>query len=274
MIKKKLLSHAELGALNEQILAGSHHARVTLHNSYAPYVKAQALKWARQYKIPPFQWDDVIAACNLRAYETVLKFDPNISPSYKITLFYPLKSEVERFAGHMAYSVTMHEYVVSTMRHVTAATRRLRLAGEPTLEEIMLASRASARDAGHFSQPHNVPSVAKSLDAPQSAYDDEEGRTLADTLSSDDLPVFYGLQVGGAKGILADALDSLPPREAYILREYVLGTDDGDHRTLEELGQEFGVSKERVRQLKEKALEKLRIYMRKRRLVYEDLSAG
>ena len=64
---------------------------------------------------------------------------------------------------------------------------------------------------------------------------------------------------------MKDILDSLSPRERHVLK-LRFGLDDGQSRTLEEVGQKFGVTRERVRQIEAKALRKLRHPLRSRKL--------
>ena len=272
-MNQTFLTRAELDELNAQIIAGSEAARSRLVQAYYPYIDRTALQWARKLRVAPMHYDDLVATCRLAAWAAVQKFDPLISPSFKAMLPWCLKNSAEEYAGSTAYAVTMKGSLVSESRRVAAATNRLRVAGmTPTIDEIAAASKVRNHIVRHFSNPENFPSVSRSIDAPLSTNDGDTS-TLADTLPSLDESAFDTLQHSNLQNVLGAAFATLSSREERIVRACVMG-DGVNHSTLQSMSVEFGVTRERIRQLKIGALEKIRVYLREHNFEYEVLSVG
>ena len=134
----------------------------------------------------------------------------------------------------------------------TANTLRHRLAREPTQDELADAlglSPADIEEIVPIARPH------VSLDAPLAESDES---SLLDVLSDDDAPSpDDGLRSAGLSQSLEAAMSHLLDREVDILHAY-FGLDGNEPRTLEEIGEEMGVTRERVRQIKQRALSKIR----------------
>jgi RNA polymerase primary sigma factor len=133
-----------------------------------------------------------------------------------------------------------------------ANTLRHRLAREPTQDELADALGVSASDIEEIvpvARPH------VSLDAPLVESDDS---SLLDILADDEAPTpDDALRSAGLSQSLEAAMSQLLDREVDILRAY-FGLDGNEPRTLEEIGEQMGVTRERVRQIKQRALSKIR----------------
>ncbi|HDM90700.1 MAG: RNA polymerase subunit sigma, partial [Candidatus Hydrothermota bacterium] len=124
---------------------------------------------------------------------------------------------------------------------------------EPTFEEI---AKELGLNPEEVKKAYKLVTTEISLDAP--IYPDNEKRTLLDILDQDALPSpeeAYEKNEQTTK--LKEMLETLSPRDRKILSLY-FGLDDGKPKTLEEIGKRMGISRERVRQLKERALKTLR----------------
>ncbi|MCD6087822.1 MAG: RNA polymerase subunit sigma [Candidatus Hydrothermota bacterium] len=124
---------------------------------------------------------------------------------------------------------------------------------EPTFEEI---AKELGLNPEEVKKAYKLVTTEISLDAP--IYPDNEKRTLLDILDQDALPSpeeAYERNEQTTK--LKEMLETLSPRDRKILSLY-FGLDDGKPKTLEEIGKRMGISRERVRQLKERALKTLR----------------
>jgi DNA-directed RNA polymerase sigma subunit (sigma70/sigma32) len=203
----------------------------------------------------------------------VQKFDPRISPSFSSLLKFPLQVAVEEYVGSVVYPVALGGQAVRLMRRVFAATNRLEQnGGVPTIDEIAVASKVTASQAWHFSRREHIPRPGVSLQAPVSGRYDDGDQMLADLLPSDDPTAIERVFSVEVRQLLSKALLVLNNREKHIILVRVAPPDGSDGDTLAQLALEFGVSRERIRQIEAKAFEKLRDYMLKNSLTYDALS--
>jgi RNA polymerase primary sigma factor len=158
--------------------------------------------------------------------------------------------------------------MVETMQRVTRTTRELtvQLGREPTSEEIAATLTEDPRwaiTADRVEEVRRYGRLPISLETPIG----EEGDTELGSLIEDPNAVSPLDAVADQllKEQLARALDSLDGREEHVLR-LRFGLDDGRPRTLEEVGNEFGLTRERIRQIESHALRKLRHPSRSRKL--------
>ena len=135
------------------------------------------------------------------------------------------------------------------------------LGREPTAEEI--AEKMENITPDKVREIQKIALEPVSLETPIGEEDDSH---LGDFIPDDDAPApAEAVAVTLLKEQLMDVLNSLTPREAKVLR-LRYGLDDGKARTLEEVGKEFNVTRERIRQIEAKALRKLRHPSRSKRL--------
>jgi RNA polymerase primary sigma factor len=144
--------------------------------------------------------------------------------------------------------------MVETVNKMIREERRLlqKYGREPTLEEISKAMEISLEKAEEILKISREP---VSLETP---FGEEEGSQLGDVLEDLTAPAPADVAVSQLlKEQIQEVLKSLSDREARVL-QLRFGLEDGRSRTLEEVGREFGVTRERIRQIEAKALRKLR----------------
>ena len=172
--------------------------------------------------------------------------------------------EMARYFTHLRESATIDNLLAGTSQSPTKpATGR----GQPgqgpasTLTKVEAGELAKPR-TGSVQPPASSAVVPASLDAPMG--DGDDSHLFGEIIQDDNAETPYEqLEEKTVSTMLRDMVKTLPPREATILT-YRFGLDGGPERTLEEVGQKFGVTRERVRQIQNLALHKLRRMIERR----------
>ncbi|NLY53684.1 MAG: RNA polymerase sigma factor RpoD [Firmicutes bacterium] len=217
---------------------------------------------AKRYVGRGMQFLDLIQEGNLGLMKAVEKFDYSKGFKFSTYATWWIRQAITRAIADQARTIRIPVHMVETINKLIRISRQLlqELGREPTPEEI-----AAEMDI----TPERVQEILKIAQEPvslETPIGEEEDSHLGDFIPDEDaLAPADAAAFVLLREQLDDVLDTLTDREQRVLR-LRFGLEDGRGRTLEEVGQEFGVTRERIRQIEAKALRKLRHPSRSRRL--------
>ncbi len=257
-----LLTAAEERELAKRIVAGDDEARNILARSNLRLVVSIAKKYVG--RSPDLTLLDLIQEGNLGLFKAVDKFDWKKGFKFSTYATWWIRQAITRALADQSRTIRIPVHMVETIAKYKQVSRRLSqaLGRDPQPEEIAIEMGV---EVDKIYQIEKINQDTLSLENPIGSDDDEKS-TLGDFIADDKIP--SPVQESSERILgeqVRDILDDLSPKERKIL-EMRHGLLDGIYHTLEEVGKEFGVTRERIRQIEAKALEKIRTHDKARRL--------
>ena len=198
---------------------------------------------------------DLINEGNIGLMKAVERFDPAKGGKLSTYGAWWIKQSIKRALANQSKTIRLPVHLVdkiSKMRRVALKLQEV-FGREPTDEEL---AEEMGMTASRVTQMRTAAIRPASLDAP--IGDDDDSNSFSEVVQDDNAHTPYEkLEDKTISTMLREMVKTLPPREATILI-FRFGLDGGNERTLEEVGEKFGVTRERVRQIQNIALRKLR----------------
>jgi len=246
----KLLTPQEEIELAARIKKGDKKAREQMIKANLRLV----VKIARDYEGIGLPLLDLISEGNIGLMKAVERFDPAKGGKLSTYGSWWIKQSIKRALANQSKTIRLPVHLVDKISKMRRTAMRLQeeLGREPTDDEL---GQELGTTASRVAQMRMAAVRPASLDAP---IGDEDSNNFAEVVQDESADTPYEqLEEKTVTRMLQEMVKTLDPREAIILRAR-FGLDGGPQKTLEEVGQKFGVTRERVRQIQNIALKKLR----------------
>ncbi|HEV7449230.1 MAG TPA: sigma-70 family RNA polymerase sigma factor, partial [Candidatus Paceibacterota bacterium] len=262
--KYPLLNAQSERDLAKRIMDGDEEARNLLARANLRLVVSIAKKYVG--RSPDLTLLDLIQEGNIGLFKAVDKFDWTKGFKFSTYATWWIRQAITRALADQSRTIRIPVHMVETIAKYKQVSRRLAqdLGRDPLAEEIALEMGV---DVDKIYQIEKIDQDTVSLESPVGSDDSDDGKSVLGDFIKDDKILSPDQEV--SRRILGDQLkeilDELSPKEREILK-LRHGLEDGIYHTLEEVGKKFGVTRERIRQIEAKALERIRTHEKAKRL--------
>jgi RNA polymerase primary sigma factor len=252
----KLLTPDEEIALAERVQRGDEEAREQMIKANLRLV----VKIARDYEGLGVPLLDLVSEGNIGLMKGVERFQPTKGVKLSTYVAWWIKQSIKRALADQSKTIRLPVHVTHKVSHMRKAAMRLRetLEREATDEELANDLELNPRRLRQYREAARAPIC---LDSPIS---NEDSTPISETVADENAAApFQELLTENDNDMLYEILAALDPRESKILAMR-FGLDDGRAKTLEQVSMHFGITRERIRQIQEQALEEMRELIEKR----------
>ena len=245
-----LLTQEEEQALGQRIKAGDRRAKDLLIESNLKLVVSIAKKYLSRTKMT---FLDLVQEGNLGLIAAVDKWDYSLGYKFSTYAHWWIRQSISKAVAEQSRTIRVPMHIIDGLSKLNSATRQLyqTLNREPSPHEIAKAMGVEVKKVKELQSIIKEPS---SLDA---TFSDDDETTVGDLVADESIDVMHDIYQEELTKSINKVLSTLDDKEREVIR-LRFGMDTGKPKTLNEIGEIFDLSKERIRQIEEKALKKLR----------------